>query len=212
MSSPSSPPTAPVVRARGGSIGDTADVYIGTLLDASAPAVGSAGQVLTYVAGGTIKWSTAGGTGTVTSVSVATANGYSGTVATNTTTPAITIIPPTTGITITQHIATVGTGTVSVGATTLDATANDNWNVTLVNGTSTTITISGMAAGQKVAVALLQDGTGSCLATYALSSGTLKWAGGSAPTLSTGASKYDLVVFYCPVAGTVLGSIAGQNY
>ena len=53
--------------------------------------IGSASKVLT-VSGGIPSWQTPGaGTGTVTSVSVVTANGVSGTVATDTTTPAITL-------------------------------------------------------------------------------------------------------------------------
>ncbi len=119
---------------------------------------------------------------------------------------------PTTGLTITQHAATVGIATVSAGATTLDATTHDKYLVTLVNGTPTAITISGMVAGQTLSVSLLQDGTGSCTATYALSSGTLKWAGGSAPTLTTGASKGDKVVFDCVSSGVVWGMVAGQNF
>ena len=43
-------------------------------------------------AGTGIEWAATGGSGTVTSVSVVTANGVSGTVATATTTPAITLI------------------------------------------------------------------------------------------------------------------------
>ncbi len=116
-----------------------------------------------------------------------------------------------TGITITQHHATVATATVSAGATTLDATTNDRWNATLVNGTPTAITISGMVAGQTVRVAAIQDGTGSCTATWALSSGTLKWSGGSAPTLATGAGKIDIVVFECTSAGVVCGNMAMPN-
>jgi hypothetical protein len=119
---------------------------------------------------------------------------------------------PTTGLTITQHAAAIGTAVVSGGATTLDATAHDKWIVTLVNGTSTTITISGIVAGQTLSVSLLQDATGSCLATYSLSSGTLKWAAGSAPTLTTGAAKGDKLVFDCVSTGIVWGMIAGQNF
>jgi hypothetical protein len=53
--------------------------------------LGSAGKVLSVNAGGTqIEWGVAG-TGTVTTVSVVTANGVSGSVATATTTPAITL-------------------------------------------------------------------------------------------------------------------------
>ena len=55
--------------------------------------IGSASQVLTVNAGATaVEWTTVAGSGTVTSVSVVTANGISGSVANATTTPAITLI------------------------------------------------------------------------------------------------------------------------
>jgi hypothetical protein len=57
---------------------------------------GQSGKFLT-TNGSTVSWGTAG-TGTVTSVSVASANGFSGTIATGTTTPAITIQTTITGI------------------------------------------------------------------------------------------------------------------
>jgi hypothetical protein len=71
--------------------------------------IGTAGQQLT-VAGGIPTWSS-GGTGTVTSVSVVTANGFAGTVATATSTPAITITTTITGI-------LSGNGTAISGITT----------------------------------------------------------------------------------------------
>lgn len=52
---------------------------------------GSNGNVLSTDGAGVTSWIAAGGTGTVTSVSVVTANGVSGSVATATTTPAITL-------------------------------------------------------------------------------------------------------------------------
>lgn len=73
-----------------------------------APAIGDASKVLS----GAGTWIAAGGSGTVTSVSVTTANGVSGTVATATTTPAISLtlgnITPTT-------VITGNTGTESAG-------------------------------------------------------------------------------------------------
>jgi hypothetical protein len=61
-------------------------------------AIGTAGQVLTVNSGATApQWSTPT-TGTVTSVSVTSANGFAGTVATSTTTPAITISTSITGL------------------------------------------------------------------------------------------------------------------
>ena len=60
-------------------------------------AAGTLGQVLTSAGAGTPTWSAAA-TGTVTSVSVVSANGLAGTVATATTTPAITLSTTITGL------------------------------------------------------------------------------------------------------------------
>jgi hypothetical protein len=60
-------------------------------------AAGTSGQVLTSAAAGTPTWTTPT-TGTVTSVSVVSANGLAGTVATATTTPAITLSTTVTGV------------------------------------------------------------------------------------------------------------------
>ena len=60
-------------------------------------AAGTLGQVLTSAGAGTPTWSSAA-TGTVTSVSVVSANGLAGTVATATTTPAITLSTTVTGL------------------------------------------------------------------------------------------------------------------
>lgn len=60
-------------------------------------AAGSAGQVLTSNGAGVPTWTT-NGAGTVTSASVVSANGFAGTVATASTTPAITLSTSITGI------------------------------------------------------------------------------------------------------------------
>ena len=60
-------------------------------------AAGSAGQVLTSAGASVPTWSTPT-TGTVTTVSVVSANGFTGTVATATTTPAITLTTSITGV------------------------------------------------------------------------------------------------------------------
>lgn len=52
---------------------------------------GNSGEVLTTDGNGVLSWAAAGGSGTVTSVSVVTANGFAGSVANATTTPAITL-------------------------------------------------------------------------------------------------------------------------
>jgi hypothetical protein len=56
-----------------------------------------------------------------------------------------------------------------------------------------TFTMPTATAGQSFSVSLVQDATGSRTATFT----GAKWAGGTAPTLSTGASKIDDLVFQC---------------
>lgn len=63
-----------------------------------ATAAGTTGQVLTAVTGGAPVWAAPATSGTVTSVSVVSANGFAGTVATSTTTPAITLTTTVTGL------------------------------------------------------------------------------------------------------------------
>lgn len=88
---------------------------------------GSAGQCLFINSATTpnsVGAQACGGSGTVTSVSVVTANGVSGSVATATTTPAITLtlgaITPTT---VNGNTLTTGTGTLTLGSVTLNAGA-----------------------------------------------------------------------------------------
>ena len=59
---------------------------------------GTTGQVLTATTGGAPSWAAPATSGTVTSVSVVSANGFAGTVATATTTPAITLTTSITGV------------------------------------------------------------------------------------------------------------------
>jgi len=63
-----------------------------------ATAAGTTGQVLTATTGGAPTWASPASSGTVTSVSVVSANGFAGTVATATTTPAITLTTSITGL------------------------------------------------------------------------------------------------------------------
>lgn len=106
---------------------------------------------LTYVKGVTSSIQTqinAKGTGTVTSVSVVTANGVSGSVATSTTTPAITItlgaITPTT---INGNTITTGTGTLTLGAgSTLVTSATNSITLTSTGATNVTLPTTGTLA------------------------------------------------------------------
>jgi hypothetical protein len=71
------------------------------------------------------------------------------------------------------------------------ATAN-NFSVTL-GGNRTLANPTNLTAGQSGAIAITQDGTGS--RTLAFGS-YWKFAGGTAPTLTTTASKVDVLVYY----------------
>lgn len=59
---------------------------------------GASGEFLQTDGSGALTWAAASGSGTVTDVSVVTANGFAGTVATSTTTPAITLTTSVTGL------------------------------------------------------------------------------------------------------------------
>jgi len=87
---------------------------------------GSSGQFLSTNGSGVMSWVTAPGTGTVTSVSVTSANGLAGSVATATTTPAITLSTTVTGV-------LKGDGTSISAASASDIT-------TLVDGTYVNVT------------------------------------------------------------------------
>ena len=57
---------------------------------------------------------------------------------------------------------------------------------------------------------LNQDGTGSRTATWP---GSVKWAGGTAPTLTTTASRTDILVFTTIDGGTIwYGAVSGQDF
>ena len=105
----------------------TGDIIVRNGADNVRLVIGSAGQVLT-VSGGYPTWTTpGGGSGTVTDVSVVTANGVSGSVATSTTTPAITL---TLGAITPSSVASVGTVTGS----NLSGTNTGDQTITLTGG------------------------------------------------------------------------------
>ena len=117
---------------------------------------------------------------------------------------------PAIGLTITQWTGGIITANPAAGTATLNLAAANRFSCTLVNGTPTTLAISSPAVGQQFSVLLIQDATGSC--TVGTWFTGIKWAGGSAPTLTTTASKGDLVTFLCVSTGVYWGMIAGQNF
>lgn len=88
--------------------------------------------------------------------------------------------------------------------------------LTLTNGMTqkTTLTadctfaLSGPISGTVYTLVLIQDGTGSRLVTWP---GSVTWAGGAAPTLTTGAGKADIIRLLYN-GSTYYGSVVGQNY
>jgi hypothetical protein len=90
---------------------------------------------------------------------------------------------------------------------TFDLNAANVHTVTL--GANRTFAISNETAGQKFIIRVLQDGTGSRLVSTWFS--TIKWAGGSAPTLTTTAGKADVFGFLVTGTDTYDGFVVGQN-
>ena len=90
---------------------------------------------------------------------------------------------------------------------TLDCSDANRHVITMPAG-NITIALSNIATGQAIVVEIIQDGTGSRTVTWF---STIKWAGGSAPTLTTTASKKDSFGFICTGSGTYDGFIIGQN-
>ena len=131
--------------------------------------------------------------------------------------------------------ATIGNATVTLGSTTTSLgnvtlvnttvtnytetpyTANSSTAITLAltNGTVQIITLTGNAtitmptavSGKSFILFLRQDGTGSRTVTWS----TVNWAGGTAPTITSTASKQDIYSFFSD--GTSwYGVTVGQNY
>lgn len=72
-----------------------------------------------------------------------------------------------------------------------------------------TLTFPTAAAGKSFTLILIQDATGSRTITWP---GTVVWAAGAAPTLTTTAAKKDILTFLCADGTNWLGFVAGQNY
>ena len=227
-------------------------------------AAGTAGQVLTSNGAAVPTW-TDNGSGTVTSASVVSANGFAGTVATSTTTPAITLTTSITGVIKgngtalsaatagtdylappsgtallkansggalanavagTDYVTPTGTETLTnktltnptvTNYTETPFSANSSTAITLAltNGTVQIITLTGNAtitmptatSGKSFIMFLKQDATGSRTVTWS----TVKWAGGTAPTITSTASRQDILSFFADGTNWY-GVVVGQNY
>jgi len=98
----------------------------------------------------------------------------------------------------------------SSNTTTLDLRLGDSFTTTLTE--NTTLAFSNPPSGTGLAcfiVKVKQDGTGGRTLAFP---GTVDWAGGSAPDVSTGANKVDIFVFVTVDNGTIYyGITAGQD-
>jgi len=90
---------------------------------------------------------------------------------------------------------------------TLDVSNSNIHSITMPAG-NITIAVSNETVGQCFLVEITQDGIGSRTVTWFT---TIKWAGGSAPTLTTTASKRDVFGFRVTGVDTYDGYVVGQN-
>lgn len=120
-----------------------------------ATAAGTTGQVLTATTGGAPTWAAPATSGTVTSVSVVSANGFAGTVATSTTTPAITLTTTITGLlkgngtAISAAVANtdyVPLSTVLTKTADYTITNTDTWIINNKTGSALTLTFPAASA------------------------------------------------------------------
>jgi len=126
-----------------------------------ATAAGTNGQVLTATTGSPPSWASPATSGTVTSVSVVTANGFAGTVATATTTPAITLTTTQTGL-LTGNGTSI-TGTAITQYNVITAGASNLPNSVPPSATSGVPLVSQGAAAQPIfgTAVVAGGGTGS---------------------------------------------------
>ena len=113
---------------------------------------------------------------------------------------------------------TIEAGTFTNGYTEEVVTANTGtaYTIDLANGSVQILTLTGnctftfptATAGRSFILILKQDGTGSRTVTWAAS---VKWPAGTAPTITSTASKADKYIFTADGTNWI-GSNAGQNY
>lgn len=110
---------------------------------------------------------------------------------------------------VTKSYVDSGYQTATDGATVTFDLGNGGYRkhkVTL--GGARTLAISNGIVGQVFIIDLIQDATGSRTVTFF---STIKWAGGTVPTLTTTANKIDSFGFIVTSAGNYQGYVIGQN-
>jgi len=89
---------------------------------------------------------------------------------------------------------------------TFDMDTSNFHNVVLAG--NRTLAVSGVSEGQQFIIRLVQDSTGNRTVTWF---GGIKWAGGSAPTLTSAGEKADVFEFLCTSGNNYDGFIKGLN-
>jgi len=128
----------------------------------------------------------------------------------------VSVVTATGSATLTNK--TIEAGTFTNGYTEEVATANTStaYTIDLANGSVQILTLTGnctftfptATAGRSFIMILKQDGTGSRTVTWP---SAVKWPAGTAPTITSTASKADKYIFTADGTNWI-GSNAGQNY
>ena len=108
----------------------------------------------------------------------------------------------------------------NTGATPAIDEANGNTQSHTLNAATVTFALpadAGLQAGTALTLILSQDGSGSRAGVFQVSGATtnVKWAGGTAPTLTTTASRADIICFVTFNGGASpvwYGFVAGQDF
>lgn len=109
-----------------------------------------------------------------------------------------------------QAVTVVADGTQSAGGTlTMDFSAGNYHSATFGAGNLTIANPSNIKSGECGFLALTQDATGSRTATWGTD---WKWAGGTAPTLTTAANAVDLITWCAADTSTLAAQLAIANY
>ena len=153
-----------------------------------------------------------GGTGAATLTGILKGNGTSAFTAV--TAPSGTIVGTTDTQTLSAKTLTNPTVTNYV-ETPYSANSSTAITLDLTNGTVQIITLTGNAtitmptatSGKSFIMYLKQDATGSRTVTWS----TVKWAGGTAPTITSTASRQDILSFFADGTNWY-GVVVGQNY
>ena len=119
--------------------------------------------------------------------------------------------------TLTNKTVEAGTFTNGYTEELVSASTSTAYTISLANGSVQYLTLTGNctytfptpAAGKSFTLVQKQDGTGSRTVTWPAS---VKWPAGTAPTITSTASKADKFIFTAIDSSSWLGSVAGQNY